>query len=93
MNVSEWRLGIFENILGFNPQLAETLVSKTDILPWLLRRIETKTHDENRGYAAEMISIMVQNNRTNRLELGKRDGIEIILKVLSVRDFYLSNAT
>jgi beta-catenin-like protein 1 len=83
-------LGIFENILGFNPQLAETLVSKTDILPWLLRRIESKAHDENRGYAAEMISIMVQNNRPNRLELGKRDGIETILKVLSVRVFLLS---
>jgi beta-catenin-like protein 1 len=76
--------GIFENILGFNPGLSTPLVSKTNILPWLLQRIESKTHGENRGYAAELLSILFQNNRLNRLELGKKDGVETILKVLSV---------
>jgi beta-catenin-like protein 1 len=41
-------------------------------------------HDENRGYAAELLSILLQNNVDNRLELGKKDGVETILKVLSV---------
>ena len=76
--------GIFENLLGFNPDLATQLVSKTKILPWLLNRIESKGHDENRGYAAELLSILLQNNTANRLELGKLDGVEVILKVLSV---------
>ncbi|KAJ7700142.1 Catenin-beta-like protein [Mycena rosella] len=76
-------LGIFENILGFNPQLSTQLVSKTSILPWLLTRIQFKTHDENRGYAAELLSILLQNNQPNRLELGKKDGVETFLKVLS----------
>ncbi|KAJ7095435.1 Catenin-beta-like protein [Mycena belliarum] len=76
-------LGIFENILGFNPQLSTQLVSKTSILPWLLNRIQSKTHDENRGYAAELLSILLQNNQANRLELGKKDGVETFLKVLS----------
>ncbi|KAJ7498873.1 Catenin-beta-like protein [Mycena latifolia] len=76
-------LGIFENILGFNPELSTQLVSKTSILPWLLTRIQSKTHDENRGYAAELLSILLQNNQANRLELGKKDGVETFLKVLS----------
>ncbi|KAM6495842.1 Catenin-beta-like, Arm-motif containing nuclear domain containing protein [Amanita muscaria] len=76
-------LGIFENLLGFNPDLATQLVAKTKILSWLLNRIETKNHDENRGYAAELLSILLQSNTPNRLEFGKQDGVEVILKVLS----------
>lgn len=77
--------GIFENILGFNSDLAPQLVQKTSILTWLLNRMQSKRHSENRGYAAELLSILLQDNRPNRLELGKKDGVEIILKVLSVR--------
>ncbi|KAF5390661.1 hypothetical protein D9757_002762 [Collybiopsis confluens] len=76
-------LGFFENILGFDPILAAELVSKTDILSWLLERIQAKLHDENRGYAAELLSILLQNNQANRVELGKKDGIETMLKVVS----------
>ncbi|THV08501.1 DUF1716-domain-containing protein [Dendrothele bispora CBS 962.96] len=76
-------LGIFENILGFNPQLSTKLVSGTAILPWLLQRIQSKEHSENRGYAAEILSILLQDNQANRVELSKKDGIETMLKVLS----------
>lgn len=74
-------------MIGINPQLSTHLVSKTTILPWLLKRIEAKNHDGNRGYAAEIIPILV-DNRENKLALGKVDGIETILKVLSVSDTY-----
>ena len=40
--------------------------------------------DENRGYAAEILSILLQDNRVNREALGEKDGVEILLKVLSV---------
>ncbi|KAI0335461.1 DUF1716-domain-containing protein [Cubamyces sp. BRFM 1775] len=76
-------LGIFENLLGFNAELSTQLVSKTKILSWLLKRIESTKHDENRGYAAEILSILLQNNRPNRLELGKLGGVESILQILS----------
>ena len=77
-------LGIFENSLGFNPELSTRLVSDTKILPWLLERILAKLHDENRGYAAEVLSILLQDNRENRLTLGSKGGVEILLKILSV---------
>ena len=84
-NVSECpTIGIFENIMGFNPGLSSTLVTQTHLMTWLLKRIQAKSHDENRAYAAELLSILLQNRNENRLVLSENDGVEIILKVLSV---------
>jgi beta-catenin-like protein 1 len=77
-------VGIFENILGFNPELSTTPAFKSNLMPWLLNRAETKVHDENRSYAAELLSILLQNDTENRLEFGQNDGVETILKTLSV---------
>ena len=77
-------LGIFENFVGSQPLLAERLVLKTNLLPWLLNRTQSKTHDENRGYSAELLSILLQGSQLNRIELGRRDGVEILLNVASV---------
>ena len=85
-NAKSPSVGVFENTLGFNPDLSVQLVSKTKIMNWLLERIQSKTHDENRGYAAELLSILLQNSIPNRQEFGKKDGVEVILKVLSVSD-------
>lgn len=79
-------IGIFENVLGFNVELSTQLVAKTTILDWVLKRIQTKRYDENQGYAAELLSILLQNNRPNRLKLIEKNGVEIILQVLSVSD-------
>ncbi|KAI0304115.1 DUF1716-domain-containing protein [Russula brevipes] len=76
-------LGIFENFVGSKPQLAERLVLKTKLSSWLLSRIQSKTHEENRSYAAELLSILLQGSQLNRLELGKKDGVEILLNVTS----------
>jgi beta-catenin-like protein 1 len=54
-------------------------------MDWLLTRVQGKAHDENRGYAAELLSILLQDNQSNKVEFGKCDGVETILKVLSVR--------
>jgi hypothetical protein len=79
--------GVFENILGLAPQTSMQVVSKTTLLPWILKRIEAKNHEENRGYAAEILSILLQDSRENRLALGKHDGVDTILRVLSVRGY------
>ncbi|KNZ81473.1 hypothetical protein J132_00439 [Termitomyces sp. J132] len=76
-------LGIFENVLGFDPHLSSKLVGKTAFLSWALTRTQSKTHDENRGYAAELLSILLQDNQQNRQEFGKQDGVEATLKTLS----------
>ncbi|KAG6837436.1 hypothetical protein H0H93_009530 [Arthromyces matolae] len=75
--------GIFENVLGFDPQLSSKLVEKTTILTWLLNRIQSKTHNENRGYAAELLSILLQDNQRNRQQFGRQDGVEFTLQTLA----------
>ena len=70
--------------MGFNPGISSKLVTQTHLMNWLLRRIQAKCHDENRAYAAELLSILLQNRIENRLVLSENDGIEIILKALSV---------
>jgi beta-catenin-like protein 1 len=77
-------LGTFENFVGSQPPLAERLVLKTNLLPWLLNRTRSKTHEENRSYSAELLSILLQGSQPNRLELGRRDGVEMLLNVASV---------
>ncbi|KAH8830938.1 Catenin-beta-like protein [Flagelloscypha sp. PMI_526] len=76
-------LGVFENVLSFNPTIATAFVAKTTILSWCLKRIQPKAHDENRSYAAELLSILLQDNNANRLAFGKQDGVEICLQVVS----------
>lgn len=56
-------VGILENLLGLDPQLAERIALKTEFLPWLLKRIQTKGYDSNRGYASEILSILLQDSR------------------------------
>ncbi|KZS97700.1 DUF1716-domain-containing protein [Sistotremastrum niveocremeum HHB9708] len=76
-------LGIFENLLAFRPTLSDDLVARTDVLPWLLNRVAIPEPKENRGYSAELLSILLQNNRVIRLQFGKHDGVEALLKILS----------
>ena len=81
------KLAIFENLLGVSPELAEQIVDKTQFLKWLLERVQVGTHDENRGYASELLSILLQSSRSNRLVLAKEGGIEVLLQSLAVRQF------
>ncbi|CDZ98759.1 Uncharacterized conserved protein [Phaffia rhodozyma] len=76
-------LGIFENLLSFNPTLAETLVNSTTALKWLLSRITVEEYDSNKQYASEVLAILLQQSRSNRLKLGELEGIDALLRVLA----------
>lgn len=78
-------IGIFENFVSLTPSLATRLVSKTSVLQWLLQRIQAKDHDENSNYAAELLPILLQSSVDNKIALGKLNGVEILLEMISVR--------
>jgi beta-catenin-like protein 1 len=82
-------LGIFENMLALNPELSGLIVTKTSFLQWLLSRIQAKVHDENRGYSAELLAILLQNSRENRIAFASQSGMEVTLQVLSVSKYTL----
>ncbi|GAN06851.1 DUF1716-domain-containing protein [Mucor ambiguus] len=76
-------LGIFENIISLEPKYAQDIALKTDILPWLLKRLQVKGFDANIGYASEILSILLQDDRDIRLKVGELDGVDILLRALS----------
>ena len=77
-------LGVFENLLSFIPPLADQIVSETTLLPWLLKRVDKKEFDSNKQYASQILAIILQQSRENVLKMGELDGMEIMLKSLSV---------
>jgi beta-catenin-like protein 1 len=83
--------GIFENVVGFNPDFSKHLATKTNIIQWLLKRVQGKKQDENRGYAAELLVVLLQNQHENRAMFAKADGVETLLTVASVSTASESN--
>lgn len=78
-------LAVFENLISLRPELAEVLISSTDILPWLLKRITRVEYDQNKQYASEILAIVLQDSSKNRLAvLEQKDGLDCILQSLSV---------
>lgn len=88
-------LGIFENIIEVNPAIAGRTVSESDLLSWILVRVmpaKGKKFDNNKLYASEILSILLQDSSENRLRLGQMsvqlangrevDGIDVILRCL-----------
>lgn len=67
-------LGIFENVISLDPKYADDIALKTDIVPWLLKRLQTKGFDSNIAYTSEILSILLQDNR----------GTDTLLIVLSL---------
>ncbi|KAI9093079.1 Catenin-beta-like protein [Phlyctochytrium arcticum] len=76
-------LSIMENFVSIDPELAETIVLRTTLLPWLLQRVRRKPFDSNRQYASELMAILLQNSRPNRLKLSELGGIDTLLQVVS----------
>ena len=76
-------LAIVENIIELKPQLSMD-ATKQVFFQWLLKRIKVKgSFDNNKLYAAELLSILVQSQDDNRTLLGDLDGIDILLQQLA----------
>lgn len=76
-------LAIIENLTEFRPEVCGD-AAKQGLLHWLLRRLKLKIpFDANKLYASEILSILLQDNDTNRLALGELDGIDTLLQQLA----------
>ena len=89
-------LSLIENLLSLAPVLSSSMAEQTELIPWLLKRLQRmpsskeKAEDasmaQNRQYAAELLAILLQGSelgREARVRFGKEKGIEGCLKVLS----------
>ncbi|CAB5394876.1 unnamed protein product [Rhizophagus irregularis] len=76
-------LGIIENLTSFDPAISERIVRDTNLLQWMLNRIRVKVFDSNKQYCSELLAILLQNSRVNRLKLGELGGVDVLLQVLN----------
>ncbi|KND01221.1 uncharacterized protein SPPG_04312 [Spizellomyces punctatus DAOM BR117] len=76
-------MSVIENLISIDPSIAEVVVEKTSFLSWLLQRVRVKTFDSNRQYASEMLAILLQNSRPNRIKLGELGGVDTLLRVIA----------
>lgn len=82
-------LNVIENILEIKPDTAQYIVDNTKIFIWLIKRLSPKTaFDDNKLYASEIFSILVQYNKENQFTLGKLGGIEHLLSILAVSEYH-----
>ncbi|KAJ1528860.1 hypothetical protein ONE63_007232 [Megalurothrips usitatus] len=76
-------LAVFENITELRPEVCPDL-AKQGLMQWLMRRLRVKApFDNNKLYASEILSILLQNTPENRQMIGDMDGIDVILQQLA----------
>ncbi len=67
-------LAVFENLVEFHPSICKE-AAEAGLLSWLLRRLKVKVpFDNNKLYASEMLSIMLQSEPDNRRRVGETQG-------------------
>lgn len=78
---------IIENILEVQPTYADDLCERTGILKFLLSRLNTKVFDDNKLYASELLSIILQSSLDNvkrLIQLPDLDGVETLLRCIAI---------
>ncbi|KAG9065104.1 hypothetical protein KI688_002425 [Linnemannia hyalina] len=76
-------LAVFENLTSIEVALAETIVSKSGLLPWMMKRLKVKAFDSNKQYCSELLAILLQSSSANRKRLGELGGIDDLLQLLA----------
>lgn len=80
-------LTLIENLITLRPGIATLVCERTHILKFLAERIQPKTHDANKLYSSELLSILLQSAASNQkkfLLLQDVDGMEIVLQSLAL---------
>ncbi|KAI1321301.1 hypothetical protein EDD11_006638 [Mortierella claussenii] len=77
-------LAIFENLTSIDVALAERIVAKSNLLPWMMVRLKVKAFDSNKQYCSELLAILLQSSSDNRNALGRLGGIDSLLQFLAV---------
>ncbi|KAF2677556.1 DUF1716-domain-containing protein [Lentithecium fluviatile CBS 122367] len=77
-------LSVIENLLS-QPTNVDLIGKETKLLTWLLNRIQEleKTTSQNKQYASEILSILIQSSRPNRRRVIEANGVDILLTQLA----------
>ncbi|KAL6708817.1 hypothetical protein ACN47E_002224 [Coniothyrium glycines] len=77
-------LSVIENLLS-QPSHTDLIGKESALVKWLLDRIQKPEQPttQNKQYASEILSILTQSSRPNRVHIAKANGVEIILTNLA----------
>ena len=76
-------LSIFENLIEFKPQVCKE-AAEVGLLPWLVKKLKVKVpFNNNKLFASEILSILLQNEPENRQKLGESGAIDSLLQQLA----------
>ncbi|XP_059620874.1 beta-catenin-like protein 1 [Phlebotomus argentipes] len=77
-------LGVFENLMEIKSEVCVEAANQ-GLMQWILKRLKAKLpFDANKLYCSEILSILIQESKENRLLLGTLDGIDVLLQQLAV---------
>ncbi|GAB0097458.1 beta-catenin-like protein 1 [Sergentomyia squamirostris] len=77
-------LAVFENLMEIKMEVCVEAANQ-GLMQWLLKRLKAKLPFEaNKLYCSEILSILIQDSKENRLLLGSLDGIDVLLQQLAV---------
>lgn len=77
-------LATVENMIEVEPKVAEMICEKTRVLKWLLGKLKVREFDSNKQYAAEILSILLQNSEANQKKLGQMNGVDVVLQAVAM---------
>mmetsp|Transcript_38537 Transcript_38537/g.90995 ORF Transcript_38537/g.90995 Transcript_38537/m.90995 type:complete len:517 (+) Transcript_38537:141-1691(+) len=76
-------LGIVENLSEVQPGALDAMCEKSDLIPWLLKRLTVKGIDGNKLYASEILSIVCQSSDGNKKRVAGGEGIDKLLALVA----------
>jgi len=76
-------LAIIENIVEVRPESCHE-VAGAGFLTWLVKKLKSKVpFNDNKLYASEILSILLQNDPENRISFGQMEAIDSVLQQLA----------
>lgn len=77
-------LSVIENLLS-QPSNTDVIGKETTLVKWLLERVlkAEKPTTQNKQYASEILSILTQSSRRNRVHVAEANGVDIFLTNLA----------
>lgn len=77
-------LAVFENLMEIKSEVCVEAANQ-GLLQWILKRLKAKLpFDANKLYCSEIMSILIQESKENRLLLGTLEGIDVLLQQLAI---------
>ena len=83
-------LAIIENLTDLKPkEVSQTLVDKTDLVEWIMKRMKPEMFDANKLYASEILSIVLTSTGiSGQIKIGEQVlngmGMKALIKLIAV---------